>query len=66
MSGFRLAEIEAGVPVAEILRRHGTSKATHHKWNAKYGGVSVADLQRLGELEAGNAKLKRMYAELAL
>lgn len=66
MSGFRLAEIEAGVPVAEILRRHGISKATHHKWKAKYGGVSVADLQRLGELEAENAKLKRMYAELAL
>jgi putative transposase len=28
--------------------------------------VSVAELKRLKELEAENAKLKRMYADLAL
>jgi len=33
---------------------------------AKYGGVSVSELKRTKELEAENAKLKRMYAELAL
>jgi putative transposase len=35
-------------------------------WKSRYGGASVAELKRLKELEAENAKLKRMYADLAL
>jgi putative transposase len=61
-----LKEGEAGVPVAELLRTHGISRATYFNWKTKYGGVSVADLVRLKELEAENAKLKRLYAEMAL
>ena len=61
-----LKEGEAGVPVAQILRQHGISQATYYNWKAKYGGTSVAELKRLKELEAENARLKRMYAELAL
>ena len=45
---------------------HGISRATYYGWKSKYGGASVADLRRLKELEAENAKLKRMYADLAL
>src|SRR5215831_4705506 len=61
-----LKQGEAGVPIAEILRQHNISKATYFQWRAKYAGASVAELKRLKELEAENAKLKRMYAELAL
>lgn len=61
-----LKEGECGVPVAQVLRRHGISHATYYKWKAKYGGASVAELKRLRELEGENAKLKRMYADLAL
>ena len=61
-----LKEGEAGVPVAQVLRKHGISQATYYKWRSKYGGASVAELKRLRELEAENAKLKRMYADLAL
>lgn len=61
-----LKEGEAGVPVAELCRKHGISAATYYNWKSKYSGVQVSDLQRLRELEAENAKLKRMYAELAL
>ena len=61
-----LKEGEAGVPVADILRAHGISRPTYFNWKSKYGGASVKDLTRLKELEAENAKLKRMYAELAL
>jgi putative transposase len=39
------------------------SKATFFKWRSKYGGATVSDVKRLRELEAENAKLKRMYAE---
>lgn len=61
-----LKEGEAGVLVGQILRKHGISHGTYYKWKAKYGGASVAELKRLRELEAENAKLKRMYADLAL
>ena len=61
-----LKDAEGGVPVAELLRKHGVSKATFFKWRSKYGGATVSDVKRLRELEAENAKLKRMYADLAL
>jgi putative transposase len=61
-----LQEGEAGVPVAEMLRKHGISRPTYFNWKSKYGGTSVPELRRLKELEQENAKLKRMYAELAL
>lgn len=61
-----LKEGEAGVPVADLARKHGISKATYFNWRSKYAGTSVNELQRMRELEAENAKLKRMYADLAL
>jgi putative transposase len=61
-----LKDAEGGIPVADLLRKHGISKATFFKWRSKYGGASVSDVKRLRELEAENAKLKRMYADLAL
>ena len=61
-----LKDAESGVPVADLLRKHGVSKATFFKWRSRYGGASVSDVKRLRELEAVNAKLKRMYADLAL
>ena len=61
-----LKEGEAGMPVAELCRKHGISNATYYLWNNKYSGVQVSKLQRLRELEAENAKLKRMFADLAL
>jgi len=54
------------VPVAEIARKHGISRNTYFNWKARYSGATVSDLRRLKELEAENAKLKRMYSELAL
>ena len=61
-----LKEGEAGVPVAELVRKHGIARNTYFTWKAKYAGATVPDLQRLRELEQENARLKRMYAELAL
>lgn len=61
-----LKEGEAGLAVAELCRKHGISAATYYAWRSKYAGASVSDLTRMRELEAENARLKRMYAELAL
>ena len=48
------------------LKGAGVSRSTFFKWRSKYGGATVSELARLKELEGENAKLKRMYAELAL
>jgi putative transposase len=61
-----LKEGEAGVPITEIARKHGISRNTYFNWRSKYSGVSVSELKKMKELEAENAKLKRMYAELSL
>ena len=61
-----MGEGEAGLPVAEICRKHGIRNATYYQWESKYSGVSASELKRIKDLEAENSKLKRMYAELAL
>jgi len=61
-----LSEADAGLKVQEVCRKHGISPATYYKWKSKYGGLSASELKRIKELEAENAKLKRMHAELSL
>ena len=58
-----LKRVEGGTPVPEICREYGISTATFYKWRAKYGGLDVSMMGRLKELEAENARLKKMYAE---
>ncbi len=58
-----LKQAESGTPVATLCREHGMSNATFYKWRAKYGGMDASLIARQKELEAENAKLKKMYAE---
>ena len=51
-----LKEAESGVPVADLLWRHGVGKATFFKSRDKYAGATATDVKRLRELEAENAK----------
>jgi putative transposase len=43
-----LGEGEAGLPVAELCRKHGISNATYYQWKSKNSGVSASDGQRPG------------------
>ena len=61
-----LKQGDAGVPIKDLCRQAGISSATYYQWKSKYGGMEASDLRRVRELETKNAKLKRMYAELAL
>jgi len=61
-----LKEIEAGAKVAETCRKVGIAEATYYKWKTRYAGLEVSQLRKMKDLEAENAKLKRMYAELSL
>jgi putative transposase len=61
-----LKEFDGGKTVEEISREHGISRATFYKWRERYGGMEASELKRVKQLEEENAKLKRMYANLAL
>ena len=61
-----LNEHEAGLPANEVIRKHGIATGTFYRWKSKYGGMDVSEVKRLKELEAENAKLKKLLAETML
>lgn len=58
-----IKRVEAGITVPEMCRELGISSATFYKWRAKYGGMDVSMMSRMKELEAENARLRKMYVE---
>ena len=61
-----LKEADAGMKVEELCRKHGISSASYYNWKKKYGGMDASEIKRLKELKEENAKLKRMYEDMAL
>jgi putative transposase len=61
-----LKEFDNGKTAEEITRDHGVSKASLYKWRQRYGGMEASELKRIKDLEEENARLKRMYANLAM
>ncbi|ARU03914.1 hypothetical protein CCO03_03765 [Comamonas serinivorans] len=61
-----LKEVEMGARVSEACRKHGISEPTYYKWKSQFAGMTVSHLAQLRQLQDENAKLKRMYADLAL
>jgi len=55
-----------GKDMAEILRALEISEATWNRWRSQYGGMKASEAKRLRELEAENARLKRLVANQAL
>jgi len=61
-----LREADSGKPVAEICREHKLSSYTFYKWRRKFSGMDVNEAKKMRQLEAENAKLKRLIADQAL
>lgn len=61
-----LKEFDGGKSAEQIQREHSVSKASLYKWRQRYGGMEASELKRIKELEEENARLKRMYANLAM
>ena len=61
-----LKEHEAGLPTAEICRKHAINPASFYKYKGQFGGMDVSDAKRLKALEDENAKLKKLLAEAML
>ncbi len=58
-----LKQAENGISVADLCREHGMSTAMFYRWRSKFGGMDLSLMKRMKELEAENARLKKMYAE---
>jgi len=61
-----LREVESGTAVAQVCRNYGVSEATVYRWRSKYRGMDGAQLKRLKELGAENARLKKIVAQQAM
>ena len=53
---------KSAIPAANA----GISDACYYQWKSKYAGMEVSQLAKMRELQAENAKLKKMYGELGL
>ena len=60
------ADLANGLPLGQVCQKLAISEPTYHRWQQRYGGLKGDDAKRLKELEAENARLKRLVAELAL
>ncbi len=63
---FTLRQAESGVPVAEVCRKLGVTEQTFYRWKKKFGGMGVAELRKLRQLEDENKRLKQLVADLSL
>jgi putative transposase len=58
--------LAAGTELDAVCRHLEIAESTWHRWIAQYGGMKANDAKRLKELEAENARLKRLLADAEL
>jgi putative transposase len=63
---FTLRQHETGTLVSEIVRKMGITEQTFYRWKKKFGGMGVAEVRRLKQLEEENRKLRQLVADLSL
>jgi putative transposase len=51
------------ISARDVCRLNGISEQTLYRWKRKYGDMTTSEVKRLRELEAENARLKRLLAE---
>ena len=58
--------LASGQELDTVCRHLEIAESTWHRWLAQYGGMKAHDAKRLKELEAENARLKKLVANQAL
>ena len=62
-----LREQGQGKKIKDVARDYGINENTFYQWKKKYGGMrSSSEIKRLRQLEAENANLKKLVADLSL
>ena len=49
--------------IASVARRHGVSEQTIYTWRKRFGTFQADDVRRLKQLQAENARLKKLVVE---
>ncbi len=49
--------------MAAVAKLHGISEQTIYTWRKRFGALQANDVKRLRQLEAENARLKKLMAE---
>jgi len=55
-----------GKVVAQACKQIGISEQTYYRWRKVYGGLKVDQARKFKQIEAENARLKKLVAELSL
>ena len=55
-----------GRPISDCVRDIGVAEVTYYRWRSRYGGLESEQAERLTELEAEVARLRRAVSDLAL
>lgn len=65
---LREAEVELakGLTIPAVAKKLGITDQTYYRWRREFGGMKVDQAKRLKELEAENARLKRVVADQVL
>jgi len=58
--------LNEGRDLTEVLRHLEIAESTWNRWRSTYGGMKADAVKRLKELEAENARLKKLLAEAEL
>jgi hypothetical protein len=58
--------LAGGTELDEVCRHLEVAESSWHRWVAQYGGMKASDAKRLKEIEAENARLKKLLAEAEL
>jgi putative transposase len=61
-----MKQAEAGVPVAELIRKVGISEQTFYRWKKQYVGMELDQARHMRQLQEENSRLKQLVAELSL
>ena len=65
ITGF-LHQLELGITVKELCRKHGFSEQAVCRWKKQYAGMGTAEVREMKETKLENARLKRLVADLTL
>jgi putative transposase len=58
---------EAGVPLADLIRRVGISEQTFYRWRKKqYVGLELDQVRQFKQLQEENTRLKQLVVDLTL
>lgn len=58
--------LSRGGKVGDVVKAIGVHPVTYYRWRKEYGGLKVAPVRRMKELEKENARLRRAVSQWTL